>query len=250
MLNAPDVNQSGRRLNLPTVPSRLAEILSRYAVEFTGSALLASVAICAVILPERWEPSEGVPAATVAGWVALAMLALTPAYVIGKGAFNPILTLSDMLRGDLAPERGLPIVGTQIAGAFAGVIGAQFMLNLDAVQASSTASLSPAAVFHEGAHAAVLVAGWLVLTPTRFGRAAFAGFAVLSAYVSLAYGDGFPFGNPALAIARTLTATALAMTPLQAVVAVAASAVSAMVAFLIVTAFTGRAPRNTPDRLS
>jgi glycerol uptake facilitator-like aquaporin len=195
--------------------------------------LLAS-AIAAVILPERLWAMDALQSHAVPLCCAVVLTALTTiAAHFGGAFFNPALSLAAVIRGTLSRADGMAYAGAQIAGAFIGVTAAQAGLNLDAVQEPVEAAVSFGAVASEFMATFFFVCVVCVVeaqrrSPLVNGLAAGLTFLLLNEITPL-----MSFANPAATIARTLTSSALSLSPWQAGLAVAAQLLGAAAAILI-----------------
>jgi glycerol uptake facilitator-like aquaporin len=157
------------------------------------------------------------------------ILALAP---ISGAHFNPAVSLVEGIAGGL-PWRELgPYAIVQIVGGCLGTLTAHGMFDLAPVQASTTARTGAAQWFAEF----VATFGLLVtiLTVVRFRIAAMP-FAV-GLYITAAYWftSSTSFANPALTIARALTATFAGIAPADVPAFIAAQFLGALVAMVLI----------------
>ena len=186
----------------------------RLAAEALGTALLVATVV-----------GSGTMAQSLTGDVALMLLGNTAATgavlvvlitVLGpiSGAhFNPAVSLVFALRRELpAREAGL-YAAAQLAGGIAGTVVAHLMFGLPVVEASAKVRTGGAQWFSEGVATFGLVL--TILAGIRFRQGAVP--ALVGLYITAAYWftASTSFANPAVAAARSLTATFSGIRPLD-----------------------------------
>lgn len=181
--------------------------------EFVGTAFLLMGVVGSGIMAERLTDDVGLQllqnaVATGAILVAL-ILALGPA----SGAhFNPAVTLADRILGGIDTPTAAVYVASQIVGAIVGVICANVMFDLNAVEWSTKSRSGGHLVFAE----AVATLGLLVVIfgVVRARQASMAAFAV-GAYITAAYyfTSSTSFANPAVTVARMFSDTFAGIDP-------------------------------------
>ena len=184
-----------------------ATLHRRVVAEFLGTALLLAAVVGSGIMGERLSGGNvaiALLANTIATGAALVALILTFGSISGAH-FNPAVTLAD------ASQKGLPwtevpayLVG-QIAGAFAGVAGANLMFGEPIFFASQHARSGGAQLLSEfGATFGLLAVIWGCVRT----RSSFVPFAVGS-YITAAYWftASTSFANPAVTLARSASNT-------------------------------------------
>lgn len=126
--------------------------------------------------------------------------------------FNPVITLADRLLGGLSTTAAAAYVGAQLLGAILGVVLANLMFSLPAVEISSKARYGGGLWLAEGIATFGLVL--VVFALVRSGRAALAAPAV-GVYITAAYWftASTSFANPAVTVARTLSDTFAGIAP-------------------------------------
>jgi glycerol uptake facilitator-like aquaporin len=127
--------------------------------------------------------------------------------------FNPAVTLSLALRGDVARHDVLPYWAAQILGGIAGAILAHAMFELPFIEFSLKARTGFAQWLAEGVATFGLLA--TILAGLRFSTAAIPWLVGL--YITAAYWftASTSFANPAVAIARSLTNSFSGIRPLD-----------------------------------
>jgi glycerol uptake facilitator-like aquaporin len=181
--------------------------------EFVGTAFLLAVVVGSGIMATRLSDDVGVQllansAATAAALIAL-ILALGP---VSGAHFNPVVTLADVWFKGLPRREVLPYVGAQVSGAFVGVVIANLMFELPAVELSTTTRSGTGVWLAE----VVATLGLLLVIfgVVRSGRSSAAPFAV-GAYIGAAYWftSSTSFANPAVTIGRMFTDTFAGIAP-------------------------------------
>ncbi len=188
----------------------------RLAAEMLGSGFLFAAVIGSGIMAEQ----------LAGGNVALALLANTAAtgailYVmievlgpISGAHFNPAVTLAFRLDREIPTRLALGYVAAQIAGGVLGVLTAHLMFDLE--------------LFQLGAKARTGVGQWAGELVATFGLVLFILVgarrkpatvpAVVALYIAAAYWftSSTSFANPAITLARSLTATFAGIAPADA----------------------------------
>lgn len=188
----------------------------RMVAEGLGTALLLAVVVGSGIMAERLAGGNVAVAllanalATGAGLIAL-ILMFGP---ISGAHFNPVVTLSEALQGNLALRDVPPYVAVQVAGAFAGVAAAHGMFGEPLFFASEHIRTGGAQWWSEAVATFGLIA---VIIGTSRSRAAVTPFAV-AAYIVAAYWftSSTSFANPAVTLARSATNTFAGIRPIDA----------------------------------
>ncbi len=137
------------------------------------------------------------------------ILALGPS----SGAhFNPAVTLCDWWLGGIGRTEVFGYIAAQVAGAAVGVVAANLMYGLPAIEVSDTTRNEQALWLSE----AVATFGLMLVIwgCVRAKRTAVTAFAV-GAYIASAYffTSSTSFANPAVTVARTLTDTFTGIRP-------------------------------------
>ena len=190
-----------------------ANLQRRVVAEFLGTALLLAAVVGSGIMGDRLcggNVAVALLANTIATGAALVALILTFGSISGAH-FNPAVTLAD------ASQRGLPwaevpaYLAAQIAGAFAGVAGANLMFGEPIFFASRHARSGGAQLLSEfGATFGLLAVIWGCVRT----RSSFVPFAV-GAYITAAYWftASTSFANPAVTLARSASNTFAGIRP-------------------------------------
>lgn len=207
------------------------DLTRRLVAESLGTGLLLIAVVGSGIAAERLSPNDtGLQllenaAATAAALVAI-ILALGP---VSGAHLNPVVTLADRIFGGLSNFEAAAYVAAQFVGAAVGVVLANLMYSLPAVDLSTTSRSSG------GLWLAEVVATFglllVIFGVVRSGRASVAPFAV-GAYIGGAYffTSSTSFANPAVTFARTLSDTFAGIAPRSVPAFLAAQLIGAALA--------------------
>ncbi len=206
-------------------------MLARKAfAELLGSALLAATVVGSGIAARRLSPHEAglqlLENALITGAVLVALiLALQPV----SAAFNPAVTLAERALGAITTRAAAVFVAAQTLGCCLGVVLANLMFDLPAVDVSTNQRTGG----HQLLAETVATFGLLVVVfgAVRSGRAAHVAYAV-GGYITAAYWftSSTSFANPAITIGRTLSDTFAGIAPGSVLPFVAAQVVGAALA--------------------
>ena len=205
----------------------------RLTAEALGTALLLATVVGSGIMGESLAGGN-VAIALLANAVATGAILVVLILIFGpiSGAhFNPAVTVSFLLRGEIAPGMALAYIAVQIAGGLAGVAAAHAMFDLPILQLSQTVRTGGAQWFAEVVATFGLVA--TILGAVRF-RPEAVPYAV-GLYITAGYWftASTSFANPAVTIARTFTDTFSGIFPAHAPAFIAAQLVGAVIATLL-----------------
>ncbi len=186
----------------------------RLLAEFIGTAFLLAAIVGSGIAAQRLSPHDiGLELLenSIATGAALAAIILAFGPVSGAH-FNPVITLADRLLGGMKTALAAGYVVAQLAGAALGVVTANLMFSLPALEASTKARNGPGLWLAEVVATFGLVL--IVFTLVRSGRSALAAPAV-GVYIAAAYWftASTSFANPAVTLARTLSDTFAGIAP-------------------------------------
>lgn len=202
----------------------------RLLAEALGTGLLLIAVVGSGIAAEQLSEDMGLQlfenaAATAAALIAI-ILALGP---VSGAHLNPVVTLADRVFGGLTNIEAATYVAAQLVGAAVGVVIANLMFSLPAVEFSTTSRSSG------GLWLAEVVATFglllVIFGVVRSGRTSMAPFAV-GAYIGGAYffTSSTSFANPAVTAARMLSDTFAGIAPGSVSAFVAAQLVGAVLA--------------------
>jgi len=165
-----------------------------------------------------------------AGILVALILALGPA----SGAhFNPAVTLADRAFGGMDTPTAISYIVAQVSGGIVGVVCANLMFDLNAVDWSTKNRADAHLVFAEGI--ATLGLLLVIFGVVRSGRASAAAFAV-GGYIAAAYyfTSSTSFANPAVTIARIFSDTFAGIGPASAPAFIAAQVIGTGVAIVLI----------------
>jgi glycerol uptake facilitator-like aquaporin len=220
------------RMSARTAPPPLAR---RLTGEFIGTALLLIAVVGSGIAASRLSPDDiGLQLLENASATAAALVAIILALGPVSGAhLNPVVTVADRVFGGMTTAEAGAYMAAQVAGGVAGVVVANLMFELPAVELATTVRSSP------GLWLAEVVATFglllVIFGVVRSRRASVAPFAV-GAYIGGAYffTASTSFANPAVTAARTLSDTFAGIAPASAPAFVMAQLAGAAIAIAIV----------------
>ena len=188
-------------------------MLRKAFAELLGSALLAATVVGSGIAASRLSPHDVglqlLENSLSPGAVLVALiLALGPV----SAAFNPVVTLAERLLGAISTRDAAGLAAVQVVGCSFGVMVANLMFDLPAVNVSSHHRTGSGLLLGE----VVATFGLLLVIfgVARSGRKTHVPYAV-GAYISAAYWftSSTSFANPAITIGRTLSNTFAGIAP-------------------------------------
>lgn len=203
----------------------------RLVAEGLGTCLLLIAVVGSGIAAERLSPGDvGLQLLENAGATAAALVAIILALGPVSGAhLNPVVTLVDRVYGGLTNVEAGAYIAVQLVGAAVGVVVANLMFSLPAVELSTKTRSSG------GLWLAEVVATFglllVILGVVRSGRTAIAPLAV-GAYIGSAYffTSSTSFANPAVTAARALSDTFAGIAPQSVLAFIAAQLVGGALA--------------------
>ena len=199
-----------------TVQTYEPGLAQKAIAEFLGTGFLLAGVLGSGIMAQRLSEDVGLQLFQNAFATAGVLAAIILAFGWVSGAhFNPAVTLTARLLGELTTKTALIYVAAQIVGGIIGAMAANLMFELDAVNWSTTERATTNLLLSEViATLGLLLIIWGVV---RGGRADAAPYAV-AAYIGGAYyfTSSTSFANPAVTIARTLSDTFAGIKPSSA----------------------------------
>jgi len=192
------------------------QMTRRMLAEFIGTALLLAGVIGSGIMAERLTGDVGLQllanAAATAGVLYAIILMFGP---LSGAHFNPAVTIADAALGTRPWREVGPYIVVQIAGGASGVIVANLMFELDAINMSEKVRDGSGQYIGEVVATFGLVL--LIFGLVRSGREHLAAGAV-AAYIGGAYWftSSTSFANPAVSITRTMSDTFAGIDPASA----------------------------------
>jgi arsenate reductase len=207
----------------------------RVVAELLGTALLLVAVVGSGIAAQRLSPHDvGLELLENALATAAALAAIIFALGPVSGAhLNPVVTLADRVFGGIDNRSTVAYLAAQVAGAIAGVIVANEMFGLPAIEWSTKARSGGGLWLAEGVATFGLLL--VIFGVVRSGRTAMAPFAI-AAYIGGAYffTASTSFANPAVTVARMFTDTFAGIEPSSAPAFVVAQLAGAALAVLTV----------------
>lgn len=193
--------------------SNVGHLTRKAFAELLGSAVLAATVVGAGIAAQQLSPNDTglqlLENALVTGAVIVALiLALGPV----SAAFNPVVTLAELAFGAITTRAAAVFIAAQVIGCCLGVVVANLMFGLTAVNVSQHYRSTGALWLGE----VVATCGLLVVIfgVVRAGRASHVAYAV-GGYITAAYWftSSTSFANPAITVGRTLSDTFAGIAP-------------------------------------
>ena len=206
----------------------------RLTGEFVGTAFLLAAVVGSGIMAENLTDDVGLQLLQNAFATAGVLVALILAFGSVSGAhFNPAVTLADRWFGGVDTPTAVWYIAAQTAGGIVGVIVANIMFDLDAVEWSTKDRSSLNLVFAEGV--ATLGLLLVIFGVVRSGRTSVVAFAV-GAYIAGAYyfTSSTSFANPAVTVSRMFTDTFAGIRPADAPAFIAAQLVAVAVGIALI----------------
>lgn len=188
----------------------------RLLAEFIGTAFLLAGVIGSGIMAERLTDDVGLQLLANAGATVGVLYMIILMFGPVSGAhYNPAVTLADTLLGNRPWSDVGPYIAAQIAGGAVGVMAANVMFELDAVNISEKTRDGYGQYVGEVIATFGLVL--LIFTLVRSGRDHLAAGGV-AAYIGGAYWftSSTSFANPAVSVTRTLSDTFAGIDPASA----------------------------------
>jgi arsenate reductase len=206
----------------------------RLTGEFVGTAFLLAAIVGSGIMAQNLTDDVGLQLLQNAFATAGVLIALILAFGAVSGAhFNPAVTLTDRWFGGIDTPTAVWYIGAQTAGGIVGVIVANLMFDLDAVEWSTKDRSALNLVFSEGV--ATLGLLLVIFGVVRAGRASVVAFAV-GGYIAGAYyfTSSTSFANPAVTVARMFSDTFAGIEPASAPAFITAQLVAVGVAIALI----------------
>lgn len=201
----------------------------RLAGEAVGTALLVATVVGSGIMADRL--TDDVAVALLANTLATGAILVVLITLFGpiSGAhFNPAVTASFALRGDITLKTAAAYILAQVSGGLAGTVLAHAMFELPLLQVSETIRTGSGQWIAEVTATFGLLL--TILAGLRFRPDAIPGLVGL--YITAAYWftASTSFANPAVAIARAATNTFAGIRPVDLPMFIAAELLGALVA--------------------
>ena len=183
------------------------------AAEFLGTAFLLMVVVGSGIMGERLAEGNGAIALlanSIATGAGLAFLILTFGEISGAH-FNPVVTLTEVFRGNLSLQESFLYIFFQITGAFVGVGIANLMFDLPVYFASTKIRTGNSQLLSEFVATFGLIA--VIRAGVKFRPNLV--FLMVASYITAAYWftASTSFANPAVTLARSVSDTFAGINP-------------------------------------
>ncbi len=205
-------------------------LLQATLAELLGTAFLLAGVVGSGIMAERLTDDVGLQLLANSTATVGVLIALILTFAATSGAhFNPAVTLTELALRQLDAARAGTYIAAQLVGGALGVIAANIMFELDAVNVSTKARSDTSLIFAEGI--ATLGLLLVIFGIVRAGNPAMVAFAV-GGYIGGAYWftSSTSFANPAVTVARTLSDTFAGIEPASAPLFIVAQLVAVGVA--------------------
>jgi glycerol uptake facilitator-like aquaporin len=214
----------------------------RLGAELLGSALLLATVIGSGIMGERLAGGN-VAIALLGNTIptgAILIVLITMLGPISGAHFNPAVTMTFLVRKEIAPSEAGGYIAVQIAGAVLGVLAAHLMFEEALLQLSTKVRAGPAQWFSEWVATFGLVA--TILLTLRANRPAVP--VAVGLYITAAYWftASTSFANPAVTMARALSNTFAGIRPLDVGPFIVAQLIGALVALYVCRMLLGESP--------
>ena len=209
----------------------------RIVSEFIGTGFLVAAVVGSGIMGERLAGGNvaiALLANTIATGAALAALILTFGPISGAH-LNPAVTIADAIERGVSWTVAACYVPAQCAGAICGAIAAHLMFGLPAIAVSHHARSGSAQVFSEFVATFGLLCVIWGCSRQRPGAVPLGVPFAVAAYITAAFWftSSTSFANPAVTIARSLSATFAGIRPPDVPAFVAAQLAGALAATLL-----------------
>ncbi|GAA1964915.1 MIP/aquaporin family protein [Nocardioides panacihumi] len=188
-------------------------LVRRVAAELIGTAFLVMAVIGSGIAASRLSPGDaGLQLLENSLITGAALVALILALQPVSAAFNPVVTLVEVVLGKLGRQDAVPLVLAQFAGGFLGAVVANLMFGLDAVTISTHHRTGGGLWLGEVVATLGLVL--VIFGSVRSGRTETIAYAV-GGYITAAYWftSSTSFANPAVTVARMFSNTFAGIAP-------------------------------------
>lgn len=212
----------------------MSDLPRRLLAEFLGTAFLLAGVIGSGIMAERLTDDVGLQLLANTGATVGVLYAIILMFGPVSGAhFNPAVTLADILLQKRPWSDFGPYVAAQLVGGAVGVMAANLMFDLDAVNVSEKVRDGSGQYLGEVIATFGLVA--LIFSLVRTGRDHLPAGAV-AAYIGGAYWftSSTSFANPAVSVTRTLSDTFAGIDPGSAPMFIVMQFVGALLAVAVI----------------
>ncbi len=199
--------------------------------EFLGTAFLLAAIVGSGAMAQRLTDDVGIQLLQNAVATTTVLAALIVTFGVVSGAhFNPAVTLTDRLMGNIDNQTTAAFIVAQIAGGAIGVVSANIMFDFDPVVWSTNDRATGATFFAEFIATIGLL---LVIYGVSRSHSLPVVAAAVGGYITGAYAftSSTSFANPAVTLARTLTDTFAGIRPASAPAFIGAQLGSVIIAY-------------------
>lgn len=206
---------------------------SKLLAEFVGTFFLLATVVGSGIMAEKLAGGN-VAIALLGNTIptgAILYVIITMFGPISGAHFNPVVTAAFTLRGEFSKKDAIPFIAVQIIAGICGVIIANLMFDLNAIQISEKVRSSPGQWLSE----IVATFGLLIAIFVTIKNRAEAVPAVVGLYITAAYWftASTSFANPAVTIARQFSNTFAGIAPSSVIMFLAMQIVGMLMALLV-----------------
>lgn len=189
-----------------------ARLRARATAELVGTALLVATVVGSGIMATRLTDDVALQLLANSLATGAVLVALIVSLQPVSAAFNPVVTLAEVVLRVLPPRPAAVLVAAQLLGGAAGAVLANVMFGLDAVSISGRDRSDPG--LWAGEAVATLGLLLVVFGCVRAGRTDAIAWAV-AGWIVAAYWftSSTSFANPAVTVARTLSDTFAGISP-------------------------------------
>lgn len=213
----------------------MSYLVRRAVAELLGTGFLVAAVIGSGVMAVQLSPHDiGLQLLENSIATGAALLALIIAFGSVSAAFNPVVTLVEVARGNVWLLEGVALVAAQLVGAFLGAVAANLMFDLSAVSISTHHRATPAHLFAE----VVATVGLLLVIHGALRRTHLESIALaVAAYIAAAYWftSSTSFANPAVTAARMFSDTFAGIAPASVLPFVAAQVAGGVIGFLLIS---------------
>jgi arsenate reductase len=218
-------------------------LLVRSLAEFFGTAVLVGTVVGSGIMGTNL--SDDLAVALIVNALATIFVLALLIFILGpvSGAhFNPVVSFISVLRKSQKAPEALAYSVSQILGAVAGAIAANFMFNLPAMQLSSNLRVSPGTLLGEVIATAGLIIVIFVLVDRKRNELI---PITVAGWIGAAYffTSSTSFANPAVTIGRAFTDTFSGIAPESVAPFIAAQFVGAILGLAATRALASKKSR-------
>jgi arsenate reductase len=218
-------------------------LLGRSLAEFFGTAVLVGTVVGSGIMGTNL--SDDLAVALIVNALATIFVLALLIFILGpvSGAhFNPVVSFISVMRKSQKAPEALAYSVSQILGAVAGAIAANFMFNLPAMQLSSNLRVSPGTLLGE----VIATAGLIIVIFVLVDRKRTELIAItVAGWIGAAYffTSSTSFANPAVTIGRAFTDTFSGIAPESVAPFIAAQFVGAILGLAATRALASKKSR-------